>query len=148
MTVAALPYVGPYMEIGQVFERLFAWAAGRSLMGPQTRTLGIYYDDPNAIPPERCRSEACLLLPDGATPEGEAQTRIIAGGRYACIVHKGPYAELENAYRWLYHVWLPPSGEEPADQPIVEEYLNNPREHPPSEWLTEIRLLLKSETQL
>jgi AraC family transcriptional regulator len=79
-------------------------------------------------------------------PEGEARRLTIAGGRHACIVHKGPYAELENAYRWLYHLWLPHSGEEPGDQPVVEEYLNNPRELPPAEWLTEIRLPLKSET--
>lgn len=147
LTVAALSRVGPYMEIGQVFERLFAWAAARNLMGPQTRTIGVYYDDPGVVPPERCRSEACLLLPESAAMEGEARERGIAGGRHACIVHKGPYAELENAYRWLYHVWLPHSGEEPADQPIVEEYLNNPGECPPSEWLTEIRLPLKSENQ-
>lgn len=145
LAVAAVRHVGPYLDIGPVFERLFAWAAARNLMSPQTRCLGIYYDDPSAVPPERCRSEACLLLPEGVMPEGEARRLVIAGGRHACILHKGPYVELEGAYRWLYHVWLPQSGEEPADQPIVEEYLNNPREHPPSEWLTAIRLPLKSE---
>jgi len=145
ITVAALSHTGAYMDIGQAFERLFAWAAARHPAGAWLRSIGIYYDDPASTPPERCRSEACLPLPEGAAPEGGARRMVIAGGRHACIVHRGPYAELENAYRWLYHVWLPQSGEEPAEHPIVEEYLNNPRDNPPAEWLTEIRLPLKSE---
>ena len=44
--------------------------------------------------------------------------------------------------RWLYKEWLPQSGEEPADRPCFEEYLNNPRELPPAEWLTDICLPL------
>jgi AraC family transcriptional regulator len=57
--------------------------------------------------------------------------------------HKGPYAELERAYAWLYGTWLPQSGEEAADRPVFEEYLNNPRALPPQEWLTDICLPLQ-----
>ncbi|MCT9000220.1 AraC family transcriptional regulator [Chelativorans intermedius] len=143
-TVAAIRHVGPYMEIGQAFDRLIALAAGHGLMGPDTRSFGIYYDDPSATPPEECRSDACLTV--GKTdplPEGLKRMEI-AGGRYASLLHKGPYAELHKAYAWLYGVWLPESGEEPANQPVVEEYLNNPRALPPAEWLTEILLPLRA----
>ena len=61
----------------------------------------------------------------------------------ASVVHKGPYAELEAPYRYLFREWLPPSGREAGDHPCFEEYLNNPRELPPSEWLTRISLPLK-----
>lgn len=143
LPAAALRHSGPYMEIGATFERLFAWAAARNLLGPQCRMLGVYYDDPETVEPARCRSDACLVMAQGQPIDGDIRRTEIAGGAYACIVHKGPYAELEQAYRWLFGTWLPDSGYEPADQPVVEEYLNNPREHPPSDWLTEIRLALK-----
>ena len=32
---------------------------------------------------------------------------------------------------WLYGTWLQDSNEEPADKPVIEEYLNNPREVSP-----------------
>lgn len=37
----------------------------------------------------------------------------------------------------------PESGEEPADAPVVEEYLNDPRTLPPTEWRTEVWLPLR-----
>lgn len=147
LSVAALRHNGPYLEIGATFERLFAWASARNLIGPlaatgECRMLGVYYDDPDSVPPSQYRSDACLAIAPEQPVDGTVRRIEIAGGRYACIVHKGPYAELEKAYRWLFATWLPDSGHEPADQPVVEEYLNNPREHPPSDWLTEIRLAL------
>jgi AraC family transcriptional regulator len=59
------------------------------------------------------------------------------------LVFRGPYAELERAYSWLYRDWLPASGEEPADQPAREDYLNDPKTTPPAEWLTAVMLPLR-----
>jgi AraC family transcriptional regulator len=64
--------------------------------------------------------------------------------RCASVLHKGPYAELETPYRYLFREWLPQSGEEAGDHACFEEYLNNPRELPPSEWLTRISLPLRA----
>ncbi|WP_454020149.1 AraC family transcriptional regulator [Azospirillum sp. Marseille-Q6669] len=142
LRVAAMAHQGPYMNIGTTFERLYAWAAGRGLVGPETRSFALYYDDPESVPADHLRSEAALLV-DGPIPEdGPVRARDIPGGRHAVLIHKGPYAELERPYRWLYRDWLPSSGHAPADRPCVEEYLNNPRTLPPEEWLTEIRLPL------
>jgi AraC family transcriptional regulator len=137
------PHRGPYIDIGPVFERLFAWAGGRGLMGPQTRCIGVYYDDPAAVPAKELRSAAGICVPAGATaPDGQATILDVPGGRHAVLTHQGPYAELDSAYKWLYREWLPQSGEEPADRPLFEEYLNNPRELPPKEWLTAVCLPL------
>jgi AraC family transcriptional regulator len=43
----------------------------------------------------------------------------------------------------LYGTWLPTSGDEPADAPSIEEYLNDARVVPPSELRTEIWLPLR-----
>ncbi len=141
MKVAALPHQGDYSKIGSTFERLMAMAAGQRLLGPATRSFGIYYEDPKTAP-DKLRADACTTAPDGWTPAGGLELREIRGGRYAVVLHVGPYAELDRAYSWLYGSWLPTSGEEPAHAPVVEEYLNDARTTPPTELRTEIYLPL------
>jgi AraC family transcriptional regulator len=141
--VAALPHRGPYMMIGNTFERLSVMAAGLNLFGPETRSFGIYYDDPAVTPTDAHRADACITVPDGWTPGGELELREIRGGRYAVTLHVGPYAELEHQYRWLYSTWLEQSGEEPADAPCIEAYLNDARLVPAPELRTEIWLPLR-----
>jgi len=141
--VVALPHQGPYMNIGGTFERLLALAGGQGLLGPVIRTFGIYYDDPSATPASALRADACLAVPGDYAPSGELLIREIRGGRYAVVLHVGPYAELERPYRWLYGTWLAQSGEEPDHSPTVEEYLNDARVVPPTELRTEIWLPLR-----
>jgi len=143
LRVAALAHRGEYQSVGSTFERLMALAAGQGLLGPDTRTFGIYYDDPSATPVSALRSDACVVIPDGRTPTGDLQLREIRGGRYATVLHVGPYAELDRPYRWLYGTWLAQSGEEPADAPTVEAYLNDARVVPPTGLETEIWLPLR-----
>jgi AraC family transcriptional regulator len=143
VTVAALAHRGDYMTIGSTFERLAALAAGQGLYGPSTRSLGIYYDDKAVVARDALRSDACLTVPAGWEPSGELRRLEIRGGRYAVVLHVGPYAELERPYQWLFGTWLAQSGEEPGDAPCVEEYLNDARVVPPSELRTEIWLPLR-----
>jgi len=143
LRVAALRHRGEYQTIGSTFERLMALAAGQGLLGADPRTFGIYHDDPSVTPANALRSDACLLVPDGRTPTGELELREIRGGRYATALHVGPYAELDRCYKWLYGTWLAHSGEEPADAPVVEAYLNDARIVPPTGLKTEIWLPLR-----
>ncbi|TAK81127.1 MAG: AraC family transcriptional regulator [Aquabacterium sp.] len=148
MRVAALPHRGSYHEIGRSFERLAAWAAAHGLMGPHTRSFGLYYDDPRAVPAADLRSEACISLPDGFRLQGAELPGLrelsTPGGPHAIVLHVGPYAELQRAYDWIYGDWLPESGRTPADAPVVEEYLNDCRSLPPTEWRTEVCLALQA----
>ena len=82
-----------------------------------------------------------MVEPD-FTDKDQVSRYIVDGGKYAMIIHKGAYSELEAAYQWLFGTWLVNSAEEPDDKPVVEEYLNNPREVPPAELLTAIYLPL------
>ena len=142
--VAALRHVGPYMEIGTAFDRLFAWAGPKGLLTGSCRMFGVFYDDQSAMKPEALRSDACMTVGADVKLDGDFRLAEIAGGRHAVLRHQGPYAELPTAYSWLFGTWLPKSGEEPADRPCFEEYLNNPRGLPPKEWLTDIHLPLVS----
>ncbi len=143
ITVAALAHNGDYQTIPSTFMRLATMAGALGLFGPGTRSFGIYYDDPSATPVGALRSEACITVPDDWAPSGDLLRREIPGGRYAVVLHVGPYAELGHAYTWLYGTWLAQSGEEVADAPCVEEYLNDARTVPPAELRTAIWLPLR-----
>ena len=91
----------------------------------------------------RCGTDACIAVPNDWTASGELRQREIRGGRYAVLLHVGAYAELSRAYTWLYGTWLPHSGEEAADAPCIEAYLNDARTVPASELRTEIWLPLR-----
>jgi AraC family transcriptional regulator len=140
--VAALAHHGDYETISTTFQRLSTIAAGQGFFGPATRVFGIYYDDPSITSREALRSEACITVPDGWTASGDLQLNELRGGRYAVTRHVGPYAELQRRYTWLYGSWLPRSGEEAAEAPCVEEYLDDARTVPPTELRTEIWLPL------
>jgi AraC family transcriptional regulator len=147
LRLAAMGHRGAYTGIGTVFDRIMAWAGARGLIGEHTRFIGLYHDDPTSVAEQDLRSDACLTVPAGvAGGDGGDGVRIIElpPTRVATLTFKGPYAELERAYSWLYRDWLPGSGEEPEDQPCREEYLNDCRVLPPSEWLTMVMLPLKA----
>ena len=143
IAIAALPHEGDYQRISTTFGTLAAMAGALGLFGPETRSFGIYYNDPSVTPIEALRSEACISVPHDWTPDGELQRCDIRGGRYAVALHVGAYAELGYVYSWLYGTWLAHSGEEAADAPCIVAYLNDARSVPASELRTEIWLPLR-----
>ncbi|CDY76646.1 transcriptional regulator, AraC type; possible DNA gyrase inhibitor [Caballeronia glathei] len=144
-TVAAVEHRGPYMNIGQSFETVSHWLARRGRLDNEARWLGIYFDDPDAVAESDLRSQACVELaqPRGIEFEAPVSRVEVAGGDFAVLTHVGPYAQLCFAYQWLYGEWLPHSGRETGDAPVHEVYLNDPRETPPTELVTEIWLPVK-----
>ena len=128
LRVAAIQCRGDYQLTNKAFERLMTVAATTGLLTPSTRTIGVFHDDPVSVPQDKLRSTACITVPDEWVPSGELAEAHVEGGRYARIVHTGPYIELKTAYDWLYQTWLPSSSEEPRDLPCLEEYLNDPRQ--------------------
>jgi AraC family transcriptional regulator len=147
--VAALAHQGDYHAIGSTFDRLIGLAADAGLLRPDARSFGIYYDDPAARSVAELRSEACVEAPTTWTPRRDEPLRdlAIAAGRYARVEHVGPYVELPRAYAWLYGTWLPASGEEAADRPAVEEYLNDPRQVPAHQLRTTVWLPLQPRAE-
>jgi AraC family transcriptional regulator len=146
--LAALPHRGSYDAIGPVFARLTAWAGARGLMGPEARSFGLYHDDPTSMPDAELRAHAAVTVPPGTPLEPGMEIITTPPLRCARLRFQGPYVEIEAAYDRLYGEWLPTSGEEPEDHPMMEEYLNNPRALPPTEWLTDILMPLKPRSQV
>ena len=159
MRLVGRPHQGPYIEIGSAFEALSAIASARGLWPQVIDMVGIYMDDPSAVPAADLRSFAGLALhPEAAMPEGleaampeglEApvpeglEPRDIPAGPVARLRFTGPYAGLHAGYEYLYGVWLPGSGREPADHPCFEVYRNMPADTAPQDLITDICLPLR-----
>lgn len=137
-----VPHTGSYMQIGKAFETLFGTLYARGLAKPTMRMIGVYLDDPDIVPPEKLRSIACVTTDGEVVATAPFEARMLDGGEYAVLRHKGPYADMHKAYQWLYAEWLPASGRQLRDSVMFEEYLNNPREVPPTELLTDIYMAL------
>lgn len=144
MKAITVGHVGSYMQIGKAFDTLYGWLGARNLLRPDMRSIGLYYDDPTAVPEEKLRSRAGVIADQGFPIESPFELTEISAGPYAVLRHKGPYADMRAAYQWLYGEWLPQSGKEAANAPVFEEYLNSPRDTAPAELLTEIYLPLNT----
>lgn len=151
VTLRALPaqpllgvaHRGSFMAIGRAFDLLYARIATAGLGRPGMRMLALYFDDPAVTPEAELRSIAAVAgCAQPTTDVGLVQTETTAG-LCAVLNYIGPYASMRAAYDWLYGSWLPRSGHELADGPLVEEYFNNPRDTPPNELRTEIFLSLR-----
>jgi AraC family transcriptional regulator len=103
--------------------------------------VGLCYDDPEITAAERLRYDACLVLPDEHLPRelpAGLVRRQLPAGRYAVVLHHGPYDTLDAAYIALLGQWLPVRGVELADEPVFEIYLDDPALTPAAELRTEI----------
>ncbi|KQV91611.1 GyrI-like domain-containing protein [Rhizobacter sp. Root1221] len=140
--LVTVDHTGSYMDIGHAFERLYGGLAASGLMRPGLRSFGIYLDDPTAKDEVLLRSKAAVLLDVTQALPAPLGRHVLPAGRCAVLRYRGPYASMRAAYDWLFGEWLPASGLEPADAPVVEEYLNNPRDTAPADLLTDIELPL------
>jgi len=143
-TLYGYQHKGDYLEIGAVFEKLFIYASSHKLLDENTRSIGLYFDDPQSVDKNQLRSVACITSDKAIDQNSESAPQVtkIPAGKCATLLFKGSYAELEKPYNWMFGEWLPNSGYEAADYPPFEEYLNDPKTTPPHELLTKIHCLL------
>lgn len=141
--LAAVPHKGPYPEINRAFEKLGSTVASRGFYGSFGHMVGVYYDSPADTKPADLRSHAGLEAPADLPIEAPLEEVTLPPGRHAVLTFTGPYAGLPAAYDQLMGVWLPQSGETPADSPMFEVYLNSPMDTPPEALVTEVCLPLR-----
>ena len=135
--LAVAEHRGSYMGIGRAFARVV------DRMGLRKPMVAIYEDDPGIVPEAALRAAAGVVVgPEAEVPE-DLETRVVPAGRYAVMRYTGPYSSMHAAYLWLYGQWLPTSGHEPRNHPVVEEYLTDPATTPPAQAVTDILLPLR-----
>ena len=133
------------VSAGKAFEALFGFAYPqkikfkKNLLGKEARMFGIGYDDPNSVPAEKLRYDACISYDDKSVkPEGEVIAKKIEGGKYLYHLHKGAYKGLKEKYASMISYMIE-NGIKMADKPPFEEYLNrDPRRTKPENLKTGI----------
>lgn len=141
--VAYVRKMGPYGKetCGQAFGELMRWAGPKGFLNSGTM-LGLYWDNPEVTPPEKCRVDACISVPEDTRPEGQVGIQDVKGGPYAVchfeIDEHGFQQAWDDAFKWLIN-----TGYECADQPCYELYHNNAEEHPERKWIIDICIPLK-----
>ncbi|MCP4573459.1 MAG: AraC family transcriptional regulator [bacterium] len=141
--VAYVRRLGPYGKetCGAAFGALMQWAGPRGFAATGTM-LGVYWDNPEITPPEKCRVDACITVPEGTQPEGEVALQTIAGGPYAVcgfeIVGDSFQQAWEDAFGWLIE-----NGQACADSPCYELYHNDGSRDPDGRWELDICIPLK-----
>lgn len=125
--VAYMRYVGPYGPHGipELWQRFVTWLESRDLLAGSVR-LGVAHDDPSVTAPEKCRYDACVVVPPDFQPDRRVNVVDIPGGRYAVADFLGTAREIEGVWDRVFGAWLPASGFEPDDRPCFELYRGNP----------------------
>jgi AraC family transcriptional regulator len=137
--------MGPYGQktCEAAFNELIPFAAPRGYIKPGG-FLCLYWDNPEVTPPDRCRTDACVMVPPDAKPEGAVGLQTIAGGPYLLyrveIKPDGFRQAWDDAF-----VWVVEHGYECANLPCFELYHNDAREHPEGKWIADIGIPLKAK---
>jgi AraC family transcriptional regulator len=124
--VAYMRYVGPYGAHGipDLWKKFRKWMETHDLISDRTVMLGIAYDDPDVTAPDRCRYDACVVVPADFKPDRWVNVTDVAGGKFAVSEFAGSAHEIRGAWEALYRLWLPGSGYEPDARPCFELYRN------------------------
>ncbi len=141
--VAYVRKMGPYGKetCERAFGELMQWAGPRGHLGSGV-LLGVYWDNPEVTPPEKCRIDACISVPSDTVPEGQVGIQTISGGPYGVCHFEIQGDSFQQAWEDAF-AWLVDSGHQCDNRPCYERYHNNASEHPEGKWIFDICIPLK-----
>lgn len=117
------PYFGDELLFQRLFKTLFGWAGPRGLVTRgETETIIIYHDDPGTVAPEKLRTSCCIPVPADQDVSGEIGKMTLPAGRYAEACFRVDATQFAGAWNWVFGVWMPESGYQPADGLPYERY--------------------------
>ena len=142
MRAAALRHVGPYPQIGPVFDKLVGIAVVSGWFSlPEACTLLMTYDCPDTVPATELRADAAVIVgPDSVLPV-DVDELIIPAGRYVRGVYIGPYSGLADAWT-AFSDNVRAAGYTVEGSTALELYVSDPRSCPVDELRTELYLPL------
>jgi len=140
MQVATISHVGPYEEVGKLYQEIVKWLRQKRLKITGS-PFGWFYDNPEEVPAHKLRSEVGFPFKGDAKPEGNIKIKKVPAQEVFSTIHRGPYKEVGPAYAALFK-HANEKGYIPLGCPM-EIYLNDPAKVKESELLTEIQLPVK-----
>lgn len=137
MRVVAMRHIGPYFLIGATFGKLAAFAKQNGV--PFDKSLAIYHDNPEDMPADQLRSDACLVVPEGYSLESDEVTVFdIPANKYAVATYIGAYDGLGEAWAQFMGKWFPASGQKMGSGVCFELYLDDCSQAPKEQLRTEL----------
>jgi AraC family transcriptional regulator len=122
--VAYMRYVGPYGPHGipELWMKFQKWMEARGLATDTAIKMGVGYDDPGITAAEKCRYDACVVVPQDVPSDKWVNVVDLPGGKVAVSEFMGGAHEIEEAWGRVFSAWLPGSGYQPDDRPCLEVY--------------------------
>ncbi|HLL21367.1 MAG TPA: AraC family transcriptional regulator [Kofleriaceae bacterium] len=138
--VAFRRHRGAYTGVSALWEQMFEWVKKRGLRLGPAPFYGVCPDDPDITAEDQLRFDACVAVDEPFVPDASVAMATLPAGTYAVGIHVGPYAQLADTYLDVIGRWFPRSGREPAPEPVIERYLDDPGEVSPAALRTEVRV--------
>jgi AraC family transcriptional regulator len=106
---------------------LIHWGECQGIAKASQFRLAWCYDNPAVTPVQKCRYDASIEIEQHTKVDEPFSTVYLPEGKYAVIYVKGNADDVNQAQMLLFSDWLPNSGYEPDDVPMLERYLNDVR---------------------
>jgi AraC family transcriptional regulator len=109
------------------WDKLIDWATNHGIKPEQQTRFAFAFDNPAVTPIDKCRYDASIVIANDMPVNLPFKSSEIPAGKYAVLYYKGSPEETLKAQMSIYSDWLPNSGFEPDDFPLLENYLNDVR---------------------
>jgi len=113
--------------IYQAWDKLINWAAFNGIKQNEQERFAFAFDNPTVTPVDKCRYTASVVISEDVQVKPPFSLSEIPKGKYAVLYFKGSPEETIKAQLSIYSDWLPDSGFEPDNFPMLEHYLNDAR---------------------
>jgi AraC family transcriptional regulator len=113
--------------IYQAWDKLIDWATNNGIKQEEQERFAFAFDNPTITPVDRCRYSASVVVGEDVHIQLPFSQSEIPKGKYAILYFKGSPEETIKAKLSIYSDWLPDSGFEPDNFPMLERYLNDAR---------------------
>ncbi len=122
--IAFMRRTGAYgAENQQLMETFKCWASEQGLLDDESVILGVTWDNPDLTPPESCRYDTCLVVPEKAEIDGESVLiSHIFGGKYAVFLIEHTAQAVQKAWLEMFAALSEQSLAFDPSRPVIERY--------------------------
>ncbi len=113
--------------IYETWDKLIDWASNNGIKQDEQKRFAFAFDNPTVTPVDKCRYTASVVIGENIQVNQPFSLSEIPKGKYAVLYFKGTPEETIKAQLSIYSDWLPDSGFEPDNFPMLERYLNDAR---------------------
>ncbi len=128
-------------EVYEAWNRITDFCIKNKMISWNTEAFSIYYDDPETMDPDSCRSDICFTTNKEIGLSDIIKTGEFEGGKFLVFRYKGPYDNLWEVYDLLYRDVIIGLGKyKLRNSPVMEKYIKYSEKIKPESLVTEIHI--------